>query len=312
MPWLLLILSLPTENTTVRMRAWRALKGAGAAQLRDGVYLLPDREPCPAVLESVAADVVAGGGTSHLLRAEQAPGVDYTALFDRNASYAQLLDEVNAARQVLGADTASELLKQTRKLRKALDAIAQTDYFPGGAQRQVDNALQELELALARALAPDEPHARSQAIQRMAIGDYKRRRWATRARPWVDRLACAWLIRRVIDPKAQFTWLKGNQRCPADAIGFDFDGATFSHVGERVSFEVMLASFGLEQGALKRIGALVHGLDVGGVLPIEAPGVESVLAGLRDSIADDDKLVAAAGSVFDALLATFEKSEVAT
>jgi hypothetical protein len=190
-----------------------------------------------------------------------------------------------------------------------LDTIARTDYFPGGAQRQVDNALQELELAVARALAPDEPHARSQAIQRLAIGDYKRRRWATRARPWVDRMACAWLIRRVIDPKAQFIWLKGNQRCPADAIGFDFDGATFSHVGERVSFEVMLASFGLEQGALKRVGALVHGLDVGGVLPVEAPGVESVLAGLRGSIADDDRLVAAAASVFDALLASFEKSE---
>ena len=65
-------------------------------------------------------------------------------------------------------------------------------------------------------------------------------------------------------------------------LGFDFDGATFSHVGARVTFEVMLASFGLERPALKRIGAIVHYLDAGGVQPPEACGVESVLAGLRE------------------------------
>ncbi|HYM47830.1 MAG TPA: chromate resistance protein ChrB domain-containing protein, partial [Burkholderiaceae bacterium] len=130
---------------------------------------------------------------------------------------------------------------------------------------------------------------------------------ATRRRPWVDRLACAWLIRRFIDRKARIVWLAKPKDCPAKAIGFDFDGATFSHVGARVTFEVMLASFGLEQPALRRIGAIVHYLDAGGVQPPESSGIESVLAGLRDAIADDDQLVKAAGTVFDGLLASFEK-----
>jgi hypothetical protein len=56
----------------------------------------------------------------------------------------------------------------------------------------------------------------------------------------------AWLIRRCIDPQAKLLWLATPADCPSDALGFDFDGATFTHVGARVSFEVLLASFGLE------------------------------------------------------------------
>ena len=70
---------------------------------------------------------------------------------------------------------------------------------------------------------------------------------------------------------------------------------------------VLLASFDLEQPALKRLGALVHFLDVGGVQPPEAVGIESVLGGLRDAINDDDQLMNAASAVFDSLLVTFEK-----
>jgi hypothetical protein len=80
-------------------------------------------------------------------------------------------------------------------------------------------------------------------------------------------------------------------------------------VGARVSFEVLLASFGLEQGALKMLGALVHYLDVGGIQPPEAAGIESVLAGLRQTIADDDQLLTAASAVFNSLLVAFEQGD---
>lgn len=135
---------------------------------------------------------------------------------------------------------------------------------------------------------------------------YRGRLWATRRRPWVDRLASAWLIRRFIDPDARILWLEQPQDCPDDALGFDFDGAAFSHVGSRVTFEVLATSFGLQHAAIARIGLLVHYLDVGGVQPPEAIGVETVLAGLRAAVADDDELLAAASTVFDGLLARFE------
>ena len=308
MHWLLLVMSLPTENATVRMRAWRALRAAGAAVLRDGAYLLPERDDCRLTLEAIAADVQAGGGSAHLMRADEPQAGGFAALFDRSDDYATLLDEIRQASDALDPDAALEASRQARKLRKALTALAAVDFFAGEAQKQTEAALQELEIAAGRALAPDEPHPVRSAIKRLRIEDYKRRVWATRRRPWVDRLACAWLIRRYIDRKARIVWLAKPKDCPAKAIGFDFDGATFSHVGARVTFEVMLASFGLEQPALRRIGAVVHYLDAGGVQPSEASGVESVLAGLRDAIDDDDQLVKAAGTVFDGLLATFEKA----
>lgn len=181
------------------------------------------------------------------------------------------------------------------------------DFFPSEAQRQADTALSELEHAVSRILSPDEPHSIQGSISLLSISEYQGRIWATRSRPWVDRLACAWLIRRFIDPKAALLWLASPADCPVDALGFDFDGATFSHVDGRVSFEVLMASFNLETPALKRLGALVHFLDVGGVQPPEALGIESVLAGLRDSIHDDDQLLLAASTVFESLLVTFEK-----
>ena len=99
MQWLFLVLSLPTENATVRMRAWRALRAAGAAVLRDGVYLLPERDDCRATLEAVAAEVGAGGGSTHLMRAEEPDGLALPHFFDRSEEYATLLEKFDDERR---------------------------------------------------------------------------------------------------------------------------------------------------------------------------------------------------------------------
>lgn len=307
-PWIALVTSLPTENATARMRAWRALKASGAAVLRDGVYLLPAQETCRATLESVAADVLSAGGSAMVLGIEPPASTDFPALFERTDDYAMLLAELTRQQGSLSPDTASECVKQVRKLRKAFAGISSIDFFPGEARRQAEAALQKLEIAAARALAPDEPQPVAVAILRLHIADYQARTWATRRRPWVDRLASAWLIRRAIDPQARLLWLDSPAACPPDALGFDFDGAAFSHVGSRVTFEVLLASFVIETPALSRLAALVHFLDVGGVQPPEAGGIESVFAGLRETILNDDQLLAAVSPIFDGLLATFEKA----
>jgi hypothetical protein len=123
-------------------------------------------------------------------------------------------------------------------------------------------------------------------------------------------MASAWLIRRFVDRKARFLWLDKPQQCPKTALGFDFDGAAFTHVDGLVSFEVLAASFGLDADpALARIAAIVHCLDVGGVPVAEAAGIEVVLAGLRATNNDDDKLLAAAARVFDSLYQAFRSEQ---
>jgi hypothetical protein len=305
---MLLILSLPTENATARMRAWRALKAQGAAVLRDGVYLMPARPGTRVGLQDVLSDVRDSGGAAYLLQAEGEDSAEFVSLFDRSAEFGELLANIHQARVALTADTLPDVLKQARKLRKAHAQLVAIDFFPGEAQKQAGAALLALETALSRLQSPDEPHSVARdAVERRSIAAYQGRTWATRARPWVDRLACAWLIRRYIDPQARLLWLASPAECPADALGFDFDGATFSHVGARVSVETLMDSFGLDTPALRRLGGLVHYLDAGGVQPPEASGIERLLAGLRDSISDDDQLLSTAGAVFDGLLAAFEK-----
>ena len=288
------------------MRCWRALKTSGAAVLRDGVYLLPDQGTCAATLATIAEDLLANGGTGRVLPTDDMQG-DFAQLFDRGAEFGGLLAELTQARAALQSTSAQDAVRQARRLRKAFEQLATVDFFPGEAQRQAMAALDALDDAIRRLQSPDEPHATLERITLLRRADYQARSWATRKRPWVDRLASAWLIRRFIDPQARFVWIDAPTDCPADALGFDFDGAAFTHVDNRVTFETLLASFGLETPALLRLGLLVHGLDAGGVLPPESVGVERVLAGMRESITDDDQLAQVAAGVFEGLLTAFEK-----
>ncbi len=293
--WLLLITTLPTKNATVRMRLWRALKAHGCATLRDGAYLLPAQSKTEHALTRLAADTTEAGGTAHLLqlaRRDDAQEAAFQSLFDRSAEYRSVLDAIAAVPK-----RESAALKALKGLRREFEAIAATDYFPGESRRQTEDALKAREAA-----ATGEPGSIAGRVRRLAATDFQGRTWATRKHLWVDRMASAWLIRRFIDRKAHFLWLDDPKRCPKKALGFDFDGATFTHVDGRVTFEVLAVSFGLDADpAVARIAQIVHCLDVGGVPVAEAAGIEAVLAGLRAEAIDDDKLIKESGRIFDGL-----------
>ena len=303
--WLALVLAFPASNGTDRMRAWRALKAGGAAVLRDGVYLLPRTPACQALLAAVEQDVRTAQGVAVLLPVDDPDGVRFVELFDRSQEYSNMRAEIGACYAQLNADNALATTKAVRRLRKAYAQLEAIDYFPGEARAQTDRDLKALEVAVNRSLSADEPGSTDVPVRTLRIEDYRHQVWATRKRPWVDRLASAWLIKRFIDPCAQFLWLEHPADCPADALGFDFDKATFTHVGHRVTFETLADSFALDAPGLKAVALLVHYLDVGGVQPAEAAGIERVLAGLRENILDDDALLSAASAVFDGLLAGF-------
>jgi hypothetical protein len=113
-------------------------------------------------------------------------------------------------------------------------------------------------------------------------------------------MASAWLIRRFIDRKARFAWIDGPRDRPKGAVGFDFDGAEFTHVGGRVTFEVLLGSFGLDgDPALASIGHAVHFLDVGGIPVTDAKGLETALRGIKARASSDDEIALKAGEVLD-------------
>jgi hypothetical protein len=306
-----LVLSLPAHNSTVRMRVWRALKETGCGVLRDGVYVLPEGAGGAKALPAIESDIRAAGGFAMTvdLRLKATQGLAVRRLFDRSADYGALLQKVRAARKALPRLGHRKAQTTVVRLERAFARLAAIDFFPAQAKRQAAQALAELRQGLREAYSRGEPRAAKKHLRLVDKAKYQKRVWATRKHPWVDRLASAWLIKRFIDRQARFVWLERPSQRPRKSVGFDFDGADFSHVGNRVTFEVLLASFGLDHDpGLAALAAAVHFLDVGGVPVPEAKGLETLLRGIKENARSDDALLAEAMRIFDHFYSAFATS----
>lgn len=309
--WLLLIASNPTAGATARMRLWRAIKALGCRSLRDGAYLLPNRNGHAPALVELAEQTNADGGQAWAVNISARSPDDetaFTALFDRATEHAEFGERLSQARKTLATQAPSEVAKVVKRLRKELEALQRIDFFPNDASLSAQSAWADFQEAANAVLSPGEPHPENRRISRLDQEEYQGRTWATRRNLWVDRVASAWLIQRFIDPEATFLWLDTPAHCPKDALGFDFDEAVFTHIGDKVTFEVLLASFGLEEDhGLGRLAALVHALDVGGPPAPEAAGFEAILSGARARLPDDDALLKEIGAVLDSLHIHYSK-----
>lgn len=311
--WLLLIASLPTSGATARMRLWRGIKALGCVALRDGAYLLVERQQHVDALADLAAQTNSEGGQAWVVDVVPRSAADneaFQTLFDRSSEYAEMNASLTQARKALPSQTPTEIAKSLKRLRKERDALVRIDFFPNQASLDAEAAWADFEEAVNALLSPGEPEAQDRPIPLLSRADYQGRTWATRRNLWVDRVASAWLIQRFIDSDASFLWLDSPAQCPQDALGFDFDEAAFTHVGDKVTFEVLLASFNIEiTPGMEKLAALVHALDVGGLVPPEAAGFEAILTGARSRLNNDDALLVEIGAVLDSLYAHYNKEQ---
>lgn len=309
--WLALIISLPTRNATARMRVWRRLKALGCGVLRDGVYLLPRHDGARQALTGQAQEVIAAGGSAHLVEISAiAPqqASDWNPLFDRSADYGRLAQDLRKLKSARKNTPPERLARKIFSLRRHFEEISTVDFFPGAARDQALTMLEETEQAAQSLLSPDEPRAAAGAISRLSKTGFRRRVWATRRRPWVDRLASAWLIKRFVDRSAKFIWLDKPRDCPPRAVGFDFDGAPFTHIGNRITFEVLMLSFGLDADpAMSRLATVVHFLDIGGIPVEDATGLKTILLGAQGRCRSDDQLLAESLKIFDFIYGAYEE-----
>ena len=306
-----LVLSLPTRDSTLRMRVWRALKESGCAVLRDGVYLLPTERGDGAALEKLEKEIRLHGGFALRLQAAPKAPTEQSrlqALFDRTPQYADLIEEIGATKAALPRLGPRRGRTAVQRVEQAAQKLTRIDFFPGQAKEQAAAALADLKARHAELYSPTEPRASMRGLRRANPADYQKRVWATRKSPWVDRLASAWLIKRFIDRDARFAWLERPSALPKKAVGFDFDGAEFTHVKNRVTFEVLLTTFSLENdAALQSIAKAVHFLDVGGIPVPDAKGLETVLKGIREKAKNDDALAAEAMRILDLFYSAYSQ-----
>jgi hypothetical protein len=144
----------------------------------------------------------------------------------------------------------------------------------------VEGLLSEIEQRLTDTEIQDQkPHLAPNESSAELVG----KTWVTRSGVHVDRIACAWLIRRFIDADARFKFVSAKDYDPTpDEIRFDMFKAEFTHVGDMCSFEVLLERIGLSDPALHAIGEIVHDIDLkdGKFGREQAPGIAHVIAGI--------------------------------
>ena len=131
-------------------------------------------------------------------------------------------------------------------------------------------------------------------------------RWVTRARPKIDRIACPWLIRRFIDPHAEFFYVPTNEvfafAKANNATAYDIPGAPIEHAGPLCSFDNFLRAFELTSPALERVAAIVRGADTDALhLAPQSAGLLAVSLGFSRNFSDDHAMLAAMMPVYDAL-----------
>ena len=308
-----LLTSLPTGNSTLRMRVWRALKNTGCGVLRDGVYLLPVEAPRAAALVEAESEVKAAGGFAMTVEMNLKTSTQLEhvrKLFDRSKEYGALVARMGAAKVALRRLGKRKAETLVQRLRRSFEELVEIDFYPGQAHLQARDAMSALEREMERLFSEGEPHPAKKKVRRLDPAKYRNRTWATRKNLWVDRLASVWLIKRFIDRNAKFAWIDRPRDRPKGSIGFDFDGAQFTHVESRVTFEVLLTSFGLDDDqALASIGHAVHFLDIGGIPVADAKGLETILRGIQGNARSDNEMVLEANKVFDLLYSAYAQKK---
>jgi hypothetical protein len=221
----------------------------------------------------------------------------FIQLFDRTQRYESLIKTVESLRIGFGQTDPSGISRVLHKQRREFESISALDFFPAEVRERASRALGSAEEEVRKLLFPAQANA--------ALGpgeSLQRRTWATRKPLWADRLACAWLIRRFVDPEATLAWLEKAQEQPPGALGFAFEGAHFTSSETRVTYEEMLARLDLAKNpALAKIGSIVHFLEGRGTPVPEAAGVQTLLQGALRRAGGDAELLGEVEKTFDLL-----------
>ncbi len=283
---------------------WRKLRALGAVPLRKSVYLLP---PTPDNFERfqwLSQEVQKDGGEATFLSVEnvenmkraevirlfqQARDQDYRALVERYRKLARGLDRKTPVRST------SRRNEELTRLARELERIREIDFFDAPGYHEAKRLQETIEMRLHPGQA-DTPAAD------LPMDALKGRRWVTRPRPHVDRIGSAWLIKRFIDPDAEFVFAPSKD-FPPDAIPFDTAGVEFGHQGEDCTFETLVKRLGQRDRRLTHLAEIVHEVDLKDQkFPRdEARGVDLAIRGLLATFKDDQEVLTHGMVLFDGL-----------
>ena len=311
--WLLLIHQLPPKPAYFRVKIWRRLHTIGAVAIKNAVYALPCSAETQEDFEWLLREIEEGGGEAMLCEVRLLDGLSdeqAQALFvaARDGDYDEIAKDARALTAVLQAEPEkrAEARDQLSRLRKRFSTAVAIDFFGANSREAAEGLLSVLENQIR------EENQLPERTKPSPISgtDLKKRVWVTRRDVHVDRIACAWLIRRFIDPDGRFKFVPGTGYQPEEGeLRFDMFEAEFTHEGDRCSYEVLLAHAGTEDPALQAIADIVHDIDLKDEKfgREEVSGIKALIAGICMATSDDGERVERGSAMLDELYSYFQK-----
>src|SRR6266540_226277 len=315
--WLLLIHQLPAKPAYLRVKIWRRLQNRGAIAVKNAVHALPMNEETQEDFEWLLREIVEGGGEAVVCEARLIDGLsdeEVRALFDRarDADYADVVKNARALTKSLRPNAQSEAIAELRlqvaRLRKRLAEVVSIDFFGAIGRETAEGLVKGLEARLNK----DEVVTDKATVDSgtSAFGTLRSRTWVTRQDVYVDRIASAWLIRRFIDPDAQFKFVSGKGYRPHEGeLRFDMFQAEFTHEGDKCTFEVLLERCELKDPALRAIAEIIHDIDLKDSKfgRTEVAGIRTLMPSISVTTKDDPERIARGSEVFNDLYEYFRK-----
>jgi hypothetical protein len=314
--WLLIFYSVPSHPVSNRMKIWRKLARSGAVQLKGAVYMLPHNEEHYELCEWLVSEVASMGGDGTFVRVAEVETMtesDIIALFNgqRENDYRNLekkLEElerkISNVRKGGRAQKRTKLSEQLNRDKREFEDIRKVDFFASKTGEVLLKRIKTMEYEV-KGMSSLPIKEQTAAITQKRITDYKGKTWVTRKKPFVDRMASAWLVKRFLDPGATFRFIEEKELGSLDEqfTTFDIRGAEFTHQGDLCTFEVLIKSFGIKDKAVRRIAEVVHDLDIKDEKynNPETSGVEEILTGIRKADNTDETTLEKGMAVFDML-----------
>jgi len=316
MRWLTLLMTLPPTPTRHRVGVWRKLQRMGAVRLRGSAWILPGNDETTELFQWLVQEVQMFRGEATLLhvdRIENMTEEQVRALFHK-ARTPEYQSVIQGCREILSQldrylakhrGSVAQLRGKLDGLKRELDRIQSIDYLEAPMGRRArtlwETTAKRLRAVETRPHAPSGRHRTSLPARGST--------WVTRPRPHIDRIASAWLIKRLCDPHAKFAFADA-----ADAarkgIPFDVLGADFGHHGDDCTFETIIKRFGIKDRRVKTIAEIVHEADLhdGKFTRAESTGLDLAIKGLAAGTHDDHELLDRGMAIFEGLYAVLKQT----
>lgn len=322
--WLLLTHQLPNEPSNLRVKVWRKLQSFGAVPIKNSIYVLPNKTSTREDFEWLRKEIVQSGGEATVFVADSIAEKDDKEIVRnfqeaRAKDYLAFKDELGAFNEKIKTaldgghvkDDAFEKLTRAWSAHKSeWERLNKIDFYAAPNKSNAAAALSEGQSFLnrAKAAAVKESPAPPPFV---SPKDLKGRVWVTRTSPHIDRLACAWLIRRFIDAKAAFKFVSPPYAARAKELRFDMAEAEFTHFGDWCSFETLIARLRLEDSVLAELAEIIHDIDLKDrkYSRPEASGIALAIRGICRHHPKDEARLKAGIEFFDGVYAALGAQE---